>query len=476
MKFQIGGNILMLKNKIKKHHLVAATIVGSILVSYAFPAMAQEVAWHDWSTATLIQGEKYGIYPLAWYDDMQVKMDSQDLETFCNAIGKKLEAISGISLKKDATALAYRESSQVTRGEVLEGIYAVLNQYTYPAVVDLGNDAIIYMQEKEIVKGTGKDLNLDKTCTLEEAAVFGTRIVKAFYEDLNAGSKGLLWKVQKDDNIVYMLGSVHLANYSIYPFNESILDAYASADVLGVELNFYSQEGIADYNQLAVYSDGTTLKDHISPDLYEEVIEAAQKLGMAESDISLYKPWCMANTFSSAAMSGSSSVEEKQVAALLGIDNYFMTDALVNDVPIYELEGYAYQAGLLDGFSPELQEYYLSNTVDMILDKDLGDESEEILANWLEYWEKGDLEDFEKTFTKKTTQEGVSEKEKALLDEYNNKLWTVRDAEMTDKIESLLNGEKGKTYFVVVGSGHYIGEDGVIQNLKNKGYTVEQVK
>ena len=47
---------------------------------------------------------------------------------------------------------------------------------------------------------------------------------------------------------------------------------------------------------------------------------------------------------------------------------------------------------------------------------------------------------------------------------------------MTDKIESLLNGEKGKTYFVVVGSGHYVGEDGVIQNLKNKGYTVEQVK
>lgn len=466
-----------LKNKMIKQRLMGIVMASSLLVCYAFPTMAQEVTFHSWSTSTLLQGEKYGIYPLDWYENMQAEIDTKTLETFCTAIGKKLEAISGVTPKKGAEALTYTQSSKITRGQVLESIYQVLNQYTYPVTVDLGNDAITYMQAKQIIMGTGKDLQLNKTCTLEEAAVFGTRIVKAFYEDLNAGSKGLLWKAQKGDNTVYMLGSVHVANYDIYPFNKNILNAYETADVLGVELNFYNQEGLADFNQLSVYTDGTKLKDHISADLYTEVLEAAQKLGLTEADIENYKPWSIANTFTATVSANSSSAEETQLAALLGIDNYFMTDALMEGVPVYELEGYAYQGELLDGFSPALQEYYLSSAVEMMLDEEMGSESAEVVANWLKYWQEGNLEAFEKSFDKKADADlEISEADKTILDEYYNKLFTIRDEEMTDKIEALLNEEEGKTYFIVVGSGHYIGEDGVIQNLKDKGYTVEQVK
>ncbi len=462
--------------KMIKKRLMAMGIASSILVCYGLPTIAQEMTWHNWSTSTLVQGEKYGIYPLSWYDNMQEEMDAKRFEEYCSAIGKKLEAISGTVLKQDAATLTYAQSDKITRGQVLEGIYKVLNQYTYAKEVDLGEDAITYMRDRQILLGTGKDIHLDRVCTLEEAAVFGTRIINAFYEDLDGGSKGLLWKVQKDDNIVYMLGSIHIANYDIYPFNENILEAYKSADALGVEVNLYNQEGIADYNKVAVYKDGTTLKDHIPADLYKEVIQATKKLGISESDIAAYKPWCVALTFSTAAQSSSSTVEEQQLATLLGIDNYFTSDALVNGVPIYELESYAYQAGMFDGFSPELQENNLSDALEIFLDDDLGDESTETVNDWLQYWQDGNVEDFKKAFPKKEKYDGVDAAEKVLLDEYNNKLWTVRDKDMTEKIETLLNNKEGKTYFIVVGAGHYIGEDGVIQNLKNKGYTVEQVK
>lgn len=465
------------KQKTIKRRLMGFIMVISLLVCYAFPTMAQEATFHSWATMTLLQGEKYGIYPLDWYENMQAELDAKTLQQFCTAIGKKLEAISGVTLKADAKALTYEQSDAITRGKVLESIYEVLHQYTYPIAIDLENDAITYMQDKQIIMGTGKDLQLNKVCTLEEAAVFGTRIVKAFYEDLNAGAKGLLWKTQKGDNTVYMLGSIHVANYDIYPFSENILDAFEAADVLGVELNFYNQEGIAAFNQIATYTDGTKLKDHVSKELYAKVLEAAQKLGMTEADIEYYKPWYIANSFTSTVSAAASSPEETQLAALLGIDNYFMSDALMTGMPVYELEGYAYQAELLDGFSPALQEYYLSSATEMMLDDEVGSESAESVTNWLQYWKEGNLEEFEKSFSKDTSSNiDLNEENKAIMDEYYNKLFTTRDLEMTDKIEALLNDEEGKTYFIVVGSGHYVDETGVIQNLKNKGYEVQQIK
>ncbi|WP_054742747.1 TraB/GumN family protein [Cellulosilyticum ruminicola] len=113
------------------------------------------------------------------------------------------------------------------------------------------------MREQQIVMGTGKVLGLDQICSLEEAAVFGTRIIKAFYTGLNAGTKGLLWKVQKGNNTVYMLGSIHIADYGVYPFNHNIVDAYKDSDILGVELNLHNTEGNKYFTDIACYSDGS---------------------------------------------------------------------------------------------------------------------------------------------------------------------------------------------------------------------------
>jgi uncharacterized protein YbaP (TraB family) len=43
---------------------------------------------------------------------------------------------------------------------------------------------------------------------------------------------------------------------------------------------------------------------------------------------------------------------------------------------------------------------------------------------------------------------------------------------MTEKIEEFLT--KGETYFIVVGAAHLVGKDGILERLKEKGYSVEQ--
>ena len=52
------------------------------------------------------------------------------------------------------------------------------------------------------------------------------------------------------------------------------------------------------------------------------------------------------------------------------------------------------------------------------------------------------------------------------------KLNDDRNVTMTQKIQGYMRS--GKTYFVVVGAAHLIGPNGIVNLLRNKGYTVTQ--
>ncbi len=53
------------------------------------------------------------------------------------------------------------------------------------------------------------------------------------------------------------------------------------------------------------------------------------------------------------------------------------------------------------------------------------------------------------------------------------KMFYGRNRDMTSKIERFLKTEK--TYFVVVGAGHLVGKDGIVEILKTRGYRIEQL-
>ena len=51
-------------------------------------------------------------------------------------------------------------------------------------------------------------------------------------------------------------------------------------------------------------------------------------------------------------------------------------------------------------------------------------------------------------------------------------LITDRNVGMADKVEEYMQGDK--TYFVIAGAAHMIGDDGIPALLRSRGYTVEQ--
>lgn len=51
-----------------------------------------------------------------------------------------------------------------------------------------------------------------------------------------------------------------------------------------------------------------------------------------------------------------------------------------------------------------------------------------------------------------------------------------RDKNMAKKISDLLEGEEGKTYFIVVGAAHFVVDGTIVDNLTGMGYEVERIK
>jgi uncharacterized protein YbaP (TraB family) len=84
----------------------------------------------------------------------------------------------------------------------------------------------------------------------------------------------------------------------------------------------------------------------------------------------------------------------------------------------------------------------------------------------LESWKSGDADGMEQMLMR------IMKEDRRLLPIYEI-IYYERNRNMSSRIEGLL-GTKD-TYFVTVGAAHMIGEEGIVEILRKKGYPVEQL-
>lgn len=270
-----------------------------------------------------------------------------------------------------------------------------------------------------------------------------------------AQSKGFFWKVEKDGAELYLLGSIHVGNEYLYPMRPEIEEAFASSDQLVVEVNVaqpVSEEQIEQFQSYMKYDDGSALSDHIAEETYVKLQSILKEIGAPENAFDPFKPWQVVNelTMVKAALSGYQSS--------LGIDMYFMQRAIAAGLPIAELESYEQQFAMFNGFSSELQEQMLTDTVEQFHEED---GTIEALAN---LWVTGDDEQLIELTN------SIGEQE-----EYYRALISERNAGMLDKLDEFLNNEDGETSFVVAGYLHMLGPHGIVTLLEEAGYTVTRL-
>ena len=311
-----------------------------------------------------------------------------------------------------------------------------------------------------------------------EAACFADRMILALYDQQNAGSLGLLWKAEGNGNTLYLLGSIHTDRGNLYPFHKQLRDIITGVELAAFELDFNSQEGIDEFTAMQMYSDGTTLKDHIDPEIYQEVVEALVPLGTPEEQVAQFKPWALANTFTALSM-----LDETSSDNAMALDLYVSAKASNLGTQVEGIETYAFQGKIFDDLSDEYQENYLAMTLSMYLGMDAAEglsdeekaeyeaalkEQDEAVDRWMEQWKTRDTEAFANDYPKDVIQSNTT-------DELNSKLFEGRDPNMIAWADRYLKQEGAHTGLMTVGAGHMIGKTGVVQGLKDLGYTVEVV-
>lgn len=270
-----------------------------------------------------------------------------------------------------------------------------------------------------------------------------------------AGGRSMLWRVESEGRSLYILGSVHMLPKSAYPLAPAIEQAFEESDRIAFELNLDSATNMGNafaLVQRGTYQDGRTLRSSISPETYKLLQQRLKKSGIPSVMFDRLEPWMVAMMLSAIDMQNS-GYENRY-----GIDMYFHDKAKKAGKEVVGLETIDFQVDLFDKLPEEAQEEYLKQTLEMSSDSANG-----VVDSMVDAWKAGDTDLLEKIAG--GSMSGNDELYKGMLYDRNHN-WVPL-------IEGFL--QSGDRYLVVVGALHLVGDDGVIELLRNKGYSVEQL-
>ncbi len=371
-----------------------------------------------------------------------------------------LSVEASLEEKLQVTDVSKVSGENMTRGQVITELYDVIKlalEVATPA--ETLEEITSYFVDNNIMAGRdNNDYALEESCTTQEMLVFAKRVYDHVIYANDDAAQGAFWQVSDEDNTVYLLGSIHVADASTYPLSKEMLQGFASSQALVVEANtlFVNPEDTAYVQEKMMLEEGVTIDGLLSEETYNAYVEKVSALGLTPEVYNKLKPWYAAMLLQTTSMASAS------YSATMGIDMYFQYLAY-GYMPIMEVEGVKYQIDLFDGFSPELQEGYLLSTMTEEAS------SNEMIGNMLDAWHDGDVETLEAILF---AEEGETEVEK----EFTQKLWDERNAHMTTYVDDLLKNDSENDYFFVVGAGHMLTEEGIVEGLKALGYEVNRVQ
>ena len=277
-----------------------------------------------------------------------------------------------------------------------------------------------------------------------------------------SNSTPLLLEVTKEgsENILYLFGSIHAGEETMYPLPNYVMNAYKKSDIVAVEFDIIEYEKDMS-TQLSLASkmmnpDSKTIKDYIDEDTYDRAVEILKDAGLYSPLFDNYNPMMWQSLVENAV------IIDINLNTSFVIDSYFLKQAKEDNKNILELESAELQYDILFGFDTDVQVYLLEQSID-------GYElSKSSLKQLYEAYKKGDKGVLEKVLFIET------EEDNPYMEEYNNQLITVRNINMTTSLEKAF--ENGNNVFCTIGLAHIIGEGGIADLLEQKGYSIRVLK
>jgi uncharacterized protein YbaP (TraB family) len=292
----------------------------------------------------------------------------------------------------------------------------------------------------------------DKACQELKSA----RVSPALSRLAPESNKALpLWKASADNKTLLLLGSLSYGSGDMFPLPEAIMDTFAGTNVLiiATELDNGAGTTAASLTSQSNYADGSTLEDHVKPSTWRKVQEAVKKLGVKPETISAEKPWKAALTLKGAAL------KQAGFDLNLSVDRAVL-DAAKTQKPVIQLDPAEDQVKSYDELAADQQEQLLLQALNE------ADGEQGYFKALADAWQAGDARSVE--LIVRRSLDSLPNPE-ALM-----KQWTEpRNQALVNKLDEL--AADGRTYFIVVDTRRLVGDNGVLDLLEKKGFTLSQI-
>ena len=264
-----------------------------------------------------------------------------------------------------------------------------------------------------------------------------------------------IWQVSNGSNTVYLGGTFHMLKPSDYPLPKEFEDVYKKVNWLVFETDIDQLE-TPEFQQKFIKAmtlpSGKILADQLSPKAYAGLIRYAAKNEIDTARLQHFRPQMVALII---------TIEELKKFGLTaqGVDNFIGDKATQDGKMVTKLESIDDQINFIASMGKGNESDLILQTLEDIKDLSLN------LTIMTNAWRTGDRENLFETGIK-PMMEDYPQVYRSLLVERNNN-WMP-------KIERLIKHPESK--FILVGALHLVGEDGLLEQLKSKGYHVQQYK
>lgn len=263
-----------------------------------------------------------------------------------------------------------------------------------------------------------------------------------------------VWKVNHGEEVIYIGGTVHLLRNSDFPLPAEFDIAYRNSSRIFFETDIAALSAPSTQEKMFVSmiaKPGHTIDKLISPDTMEKLTSAASKRGMDFNTLIRFKAGMIVTMLQISELM-------RLGVTLEGVDTHFNARAIQDHMPAGELETLEVQISFLSRMGEGKEEEFIRLSL-----RDL-DKIELMYDKLILAWRNGDRKQLDTLLINEMKRDFPEVYEQLLVQRNNNWL---------PKIKNMFK-EPG-TEYVLVGVGHLVGPDGILQHLEKQGYNVTHV-
>lgn len=260
-----------------------------------------------------------------------------------------------------------------------------------------------------------------------------------------------VWKVTKNGHTLYLGGTLHLLSQQDYPLPKAYHDAFQACDTLIFETDIATLQSpgfAAQLTSIMLYSDGTRLTDSLSQVTIAQLSAHLATRGITLNKIMKFRP-NMLGVVLHVLEYQRLGIEQK------GVDQYFFTQGQLSGKTIDWFETPDQQLQFMQtmgvGNENQLIQYTLNEltTLEVSL--------KQIKSDWL----AGDMDAFFNHEVSEFQRMYPSIYRQIIVDRNHNWLPRIKTMLTSDDVE-----------YVLVGTMHMAGEEGLLAMLTREGYQV----